>query len=86
MSTTVSSVRRERASRAQPEARHWNVFRRNLTAALAVLGNDQPLIISQKRGNRFVQFVKDVSPKGQVPQLRAEAVSKATQMGLIGQE
>lgn len=75
MSTSVSAVRRERASRARPEARSWSLFRRNLTAVLASLENDQPLIISSKRGNRFVQFVKDVSSEGEVPQLRAEAVS-----------
>jgi hypothetical protein len=73
MSTTVSAVR-EHTSRAQPEARSWSLFRRNLAAVLASLENDQPLIISSKRGNRFVQFVRDVSSEG-VPQLRAEAVS-----------
>lgn len=75
MSTSASAVRRRHASGARRETRAWSLFRRNLTAVLAALGDDQPLIVSAKSGHRFVQFVKDVSSEGAVPQLRAEAVS-----------
>ncbi len=75
MSTTVSAVRRESESGANPEVSPWDGFERDLTTVLAALENDQPLVISSKRGNRFVQFMKGVSSEGGVPQLRAEAVS-----------
>ncbi len=75
MSITVSAIRREHGDEPQPEARLWSLFHRNLAAVLASLENDQPLVISSRRGNRFVQFVRDGSSKGAVPRLRAEAVS-----------
>lgn len=70
--TAAGLGRRAASARSSPPG--WDAFRRNLDTALATLANQQFLVISTKRGNRFVQFARGPVENG-TSELRVETVS-----------
>jgi hypothetical protein len=71
LSLVALRTRRRRSIRPAPSIeKAWQIFRRNLAAALGDLEEDEHLILSHKRSNYFVQF----AAQGALG-MRAEAVS-----------